>query len=261
MKFKPSKLNVDDILTKTFTRKVLGGFSSSEVTDFLQSVAGEIEEQAKQRASLLDRLREKEASLREYREREEVLRDTIISAQKTADRIKQSAEKEARFIVEDAKQKADIIVQDARDSLKTAYQDLSDLKRIHIQLKNTLKSVLQSHQDLLDQDPIHSLLPESFHSKGNSSLIEKKVSESLNKAVRSRGREAFQNPAIRSRGGKEAFQDTAIRSRGGKEAFQDTAIRSRGGKEAFQAVAMESALMKKKVNDSLNKAVQSKESL
>ena len=180
------RINPDDVLTKTFTRKVLGGYSAVEVVDFLQSVAEGIEENNKEQENLSDKLREKEAALREYREREEILRDTITSAQKMAGKIKQDAEKEAHFIMEDAKQKADIIVQDARDSLKTAYQDLSDLKRIHIQLKNTLKSVLQSHQDLLDQDPVHSLLPAAFQSKDNSSLIEKKVNESLSRAFQSK---------------------------------------------------------------------------
>jgi len=180
------KLNPDDIITKTFTRKILGGYSSAEVASFLESVAGEIEETDKVKAELSDKLREKEASIREYREREEILRDTIAAAQKMAIKIKKDAEKEAGFILEDAKQKADIIIQDARDSLKTAYQDLSDLKRIHIQLKNTLKSVLQSHQDLLDQDPIHSLLPSSFQNNATSSIIEKKVNESLNKAMQSK---------------------------------------------------------------------------
>ena len=185
-KVKMMKLNPNDVLTKTFTRKVLGGYSSHEVVDFLQSVAGELEEKNQEQEELSDKLREKEASIREYREREEILRDTIASAQKMAVKIKQDAEKEANFILEDAKQKADLIVQDARDSLKTAYQDLSDLKRIHIQLKNTLKSILQSHQDLLDQDPIHSLLPSSFQSQTTSSMIEKKVNESLNKAAQSK---------------------------------------------------------------------------
>ena len=180
------KLNSDDVLTKTFSRKMWGGYSSSEVAEFLASVANELEEKHKEQEELSDKLREKEAHIREYREREEVLRDTIASAQKMANKIRQSAEKEARFIVEDAKQKADIIVQDARDSLKTAYQDLSDLRRIHIQLKNTLKSILQSHHDLLDQDPIHSLLPDSFQNKSDSSFIAKKVSADLDKAVQSK---------------------------------------------------------------------------
>ena len=180
------KFNPDDVLTKTFTRKILGGYNSTEVGDFLQSLAGELEEEASEKERLSDKLREKEATIREYREREEVLRDTISSAQKLAGKIKEDAEKEARFIVEDGRQKADIIVQDARDSLKTAYQDLADLKRIHIQLKNTLKSILQSHQDLLDQDPLHSFLPGAFHNETHSSMLEKKVNESLNQAAQSK---------------------------------------------------------------------------
>ncbi len=180
------KLNIDDIVTKTFTRKFLGGYSASEVEDFLKSIAEELEVQNQEKKSLSDKLREKEAFLQEYRDREEILRDTIASAQKMAVQIRQDAEKEARFILEDARQKADIIVQDARDSLKTAYQDLSDLKRIHIQLKNTLKSVLQSHQDLLDQDPIHSLLPSQFQSETPASTIEKQVNKSLSRAVESK---------------------------------------------------------------------------
>ena len=179
-------LNPEDILTKTFTRKVLGGYRTSEVAEFLQAISDELEEKSKEKEELSGRLLEKEAAIREYRDREELLRDTITSAQKMAGKIRKDVEKEAHFILEDAHQKADIIVQDARDSLKTAYQDLSDLRRIHIQLKNTLKSVLQSHQDLLDQDPIHSLLPAVFQDRDGSSLIEKKVNESLNKAAQSK---------------------------------------------------------------------------
>ena len=179
------KLHPEDILKKSFTRKTFGGYSQAEVAEFLQSMAGELEEMQKEETALKDKLRDRESSLREYRERETILRDTISSAQKMAIKIKKDAEKESEFILEDARQKADMIVQSARTSLKTAYQDLSDLKRIHIQLKNTLRSVLQSHQDLLEQDPVHSVLPASVQNSAPSSFIEKKVNESLNKAVQS----------------------------------------------------------------------------
>ncbi len=181
MRFAP-----EDILTKTFSRNTFGGYNSSEVAIFLEAVAEELEDKQKETQKLTDQLQQRDLSLREFRDREEMLRNTITAAQQMAEKIKQDATKEARFIVEDAKQKADIIVQDARDSLKTAYQDLSDLKRIHIQLKNTLKAVLQSHQDLLNQDPIHSILPDSFQTKESESLMEKKMSESLSQAVQSK---------------------------------------------------------------------------
>ncbi len=178
----------DDIVTKTFTRKAFGGFSTPEVIAFLKSIADNVAKQNQENQELSKKLKEKDIYIRECRDRESLLKNTILSAQKMADKIKQDAEKQARVVLEDAQQKADILVQDARDSLKTAYQDLSDLRRLHIQLKNTLKAVLQSHQDLLDQDPLHSILPSSLHSVSQESqtLIEKKVTESLNQAVKSK---------------------------------------------------------------------------
>ncbi len=174
----------DDILTKVFTRKVVGGFNPSEVTHFLKSIAEDVDQRNKDKQALRDKLSEMEVFVREYRDREELLKSTILSVQKMADKIKQDAEKEARFILEDAHQKADLLIADARDSLKTAYQDLSDLRRMHIQLKNALKAVLQSHQDLLEQDPFHSILPTSLSGqRADIPLMEKKMMESLGQAA------------------------------------------------------------------------------
>ncbi len=183
----------DDILTKTFTRKLFGGYSTSEVINFLKTLADEVEKHGQKQQTLTEKLKEKEIYIQEFRNREDLLKNTVISAQKMADQIKQSAQKQARFILEDAQQKADLLVQDARDSLKTAYQDLSDLRKMHIQLKNALKAVLQSHQDLLEQDPIHSILPsvvtnpkQTTELKEQTSMIEKKMAESLNQAAQTK---------------------------------------------------------------------------
>ena len=180
-------LDPDDILTRTFSRKVLGGYSTYEVADFLHEVAEELEAQYKKEQNLSNKLLEKEASIKEYQDREGVLKDTILSARKMADKIKEDAQKEASHILDDAKHKADLIVQDARDSLQRVYQDVSDLRRMHIQLKNNLKAVVQSHMDLLDQDPLHSVLPPELRNKSHQeSLIEKKLIDSLNRKAQTR---------------------------------------------------------------------------
>lgn len=178
-------LHPDDIVTKVFTKKIMGGVNASEVSDFLKSIAEDIEEHNKEKQALSDKLRDLKVFVQEYRDREEILKSTVLSAQRMADKIKQDAEKEARFVLEDARQKSDLLIADARDSLKTAYQDLSDLRRMHIQLKNALKAVLQSHQDLLDQDPFHSVLPASLGGDSTDiSLMEKKATESLGQAAK-----------------------------------------------------------------------------
>ncbi len=176
-------LRAEDVLAKTFTRSAFGGYSVSEVATFLKNISEELEEQNRTQDELNKKIQKQEALIQEWRNREDILKNVMLSAQHTAEDMKKNARQQADAIVEDAKQKADLIVQDARDSLKAAYQDLSDLKRIHIQLKNTLQAVLRSHQDLLDQDPIHSILPSSLTLKDSESLIEKKVTESLNQAA------------------------------------------------------------------------------
>ena len=184
------KLDPDTILTKTFSRKIFGGYNKTEVVDFLKSLASELEERSKETQELSSQLMEKESLVREYRDREEMLKNTITTAQNMAHKIKKDAEKEADFILEDAKQKAEMIVKDAKNSLKKTHQDLSDLKRVHIQLKNTLKSVLQSHQDLLDQTPVSyptaSASAQKTKNTEEDTLIERKVVESLNQAVQSK---------------------------------------------------------------------------
>ena len=177
------KLDPDTILTKTFTRKVMGGYSTAEVADFLEKLAGEIEEQNKKQEELAGLLKEKETFIREYRDREGMLKNTITTAQNMAEKIKKDAEKEAEFIMEDARHKAQLVVREARDSLKTSYQELADLKRVHIQLKNSLKSVLQSHQDLLDQHNLDKTLEGAPGLKEKDFLIDQKMNESLNQAA------------------------------------------------------------------------------
>ena len=170
------KIMPDDLLTRVFSIQMFGGYSKKEVSEFLEKMAGELEALLLERKDLIQKTREKEDSLREYKEREDLLRSAITTAQKTADDMREKARVSSNEIIQAAHQKADLIVQDARDSLKTVYQDLSDLRRVHIQLKNTLKAVLQSHQDLLEQDPIHTLLPQSG---AGDDAIEDKVEKTL----------------------------------------------------------------------------------
>lgn len=177
------KLTPDAILTRVFSNNVLGGYDKKEVTLYLEQLAHQFSETLKEQMLLKEQILEKERQLNEFRDREDLLRTTITAASKTASKMCEDAAGQASAIVAEAHEKADIIAQDARDSLRTVYQDLSDLRRVHIQLKNTLKAVLQSHQDLLEQDPIHTLLPQS---RIDEDEIESKVSQALDQLSRAK---------------------------------------------------------------------------
>ncbi len=146
-----------DIAHKNFTRRMMG-VDPIEVTDFLRQIAEEMEALIRDRNILRESVREKELAILEYRERDELLKNTITTATKMSDRIQQDAERESRLILNDAKQQAEMIVRDARDSLKKMFQEIAELKKIRMQYENNLRALVQSHIAMMDQG--HKIMPD-----------------------------------------------------------------------------------------------------
>ena len=139
-----------DIAHKVFARKMMG-YDASEVDDFLKSIADELEDLIRERNQLKETLRERELSILEYKERDKVLKDTIVTAQKMTEKIREEAEREARLILADAEQRGEAVVRDSRDSLKRVYREISELQRVRAQFETQLKAVVESHLALLEQ--------------------------------------------------------------------------------------------------------------
>lgn len=139
-----------DIAHKSFGRKLMG-LDPQEVMDFLRLVADELEGVVRDRNSMRETLRERELTIAEYRERDDLLKSTITTATRMAEKIQTDADREARLIINDANQKAEMIVRDARDSLKKIYGEITELKRIRMQFENNVRALMQSHLTMLDQ--------------------------------------------------------------------------------------------------------------
>jgi cell division initiation protein len=140
-----------DIVHKNFKSKWMGA-DHEEVAEFLRAISEELEIIIKERNDLRERLREKELALLEFKERDQVLKDTITTAHKMAENIRHDAEREAKLILNDAQQKGEFIVKDARDSLKKIYQEINDLKRVRIGFETRLRSLLTSYISILDEE-------------------------------------------------------------------------------------------------------------
>ena len=181
-----------DIAHKSFGRKMMG-FDPDEVMDFLRQVSDELENVIKEKNHLKEALREKELQVIEFRDRDNLLRDTITTATKMSEKIQTDAEREARLILNDANQKSEMIVRDSRDSLKNIYQDIADLKKVRMQFEGNLKAILQSHMTMLEQGnkimPNPSIQETMLESAGtpqtqeDETAIERNVSEAIEKAA------------------------------------------------------------------------------
>jgi cell division initiation protein len=139
-----------DIIHKSFNKKMMG-IDASEVMEFMAQIASQMEQLIQERNSMKEAMREKELSLLEYKERDQVLKNTIATATQMTERLRQDAEREAKLIIADANQKAEIIMRDSRDSLKKMYQEITDLKRARMQFEANLKAMVQAHLSLMEQ--------------------------------------------------------------------------------------------------------------
>lgn len=144
------KITPIDIAHKSFGKKVMG-LDAEEVSEFLQQIAATMEALIQERNNLKETLREKDLSLAEYKQRDQVLKETITTATQMADRMRADADREAKLILADAQQRGEIITRDAKDSLKKLYQELTDLKRARMQFEANLKALAQAHLSLVEQ--------------------------------------------------------------------------------------------------------------
>lgn len=144
------KITPIDIVHKSFGKKMMG-IDAEEVNEFMAQIASQMEALIQERNSLKEALREKELNLLEYKERDQVLKNTIATASQMTERLRQDSEREAKLIIADANQKAEIIMRDSRDSLKKMYQEITELKRARMQFEANLKALVQAHLTLLEQ--------------------------------------------------------------------------------------------------------------
>ena len=83
-------------------RSTFRGFDRNEVVSFLAEAADDYERALRELDRQRQDLAQMETLLSEHREREANLRNTLLTAQKLADEVRENAQQEARVIVREA---------------------------------------------------------------------------------------------------------------------------------------------------------------
>jgi cell division initiation protein len=137
-----------EIQKQTFVRAVRG-FHRDEVRAYLHLVAEEIERLLKE----LDRATRENAMLRDeledHSQRERILKDTLVSAQKVSEEVRANARKEAELIVKDAELLSERLVGQAMQRVADLQRSIQDLKIERIGARNKLQATLDTVQQLL----------------------------------------------------------------------------------------------------------------
>ncbi|HSM91841.1 MAG TPA: DivIVA domain-containing protein [Anaeromyxobacteraceae bacterium] len=138
-----------DITQKQF-RQVFRGLDGEEVEAFLALVATEFEALVKEVNHLRETNQRHVEEIAEYRSRERALQETLVTAQKASEEIRDAARKEAEITLSDAEVQAEKIVQAGHARFLRIVDDINELKRQRIQFETALKSLVESHIKLLD---------------------------------------------------------------------------------------------------------------
>src|SRR5215208_7492251 len=83
-------------------KKRLSGYRAATVDRLLAEIADDFEEVWRQRADLADQVEQLEVDLQRHRELENLLRTTLVSAERSSQELKDQARREADNIVAEA---------------------------------------------------------------------------------------------------------------------------------------------------------------
>jgi cell division initiation protein len=126
------------------------GFDRTEVSSFLAAVADEYEHALRESDKLRQDLSRQEALLTEHREHERNLRNTLLTAQRLSEEIKEHAEQEAQRIMREAEGRSDLLLQKTQARLEDIQREIDGLKLKRRDAESALESTISSLKNTLD---------------------------------------------------------------------------------------------------------------
>lgn len=140
-----------EIQQKQFPMK-LRGFDVEEVYSFLEIIREEMEDLLRENANLKETVQRLDTQMKEYRDMETTLRQTLLTAQQMVEDYKMNARKEAELIVKEAELRAETMIKEAQEKVIKIHEDIVDLKGIRRHFKEEIKRLIESHLRMLEFD-------------------------------------------------------------------------------------------------------------
>jgi cell division initiation protein len=137
-------------------RSAMRGFDKTDVVSFLAEASNDYEHSLRENDRLRSEIVRVESMLQEHRDRETNLRNTLLTAQRLADEVKEAAQSEAKIIVREAQGRADLLLQKAQARLEEIERDINELKLrrrdAEGQLEGAIQALYRALEFIRDQD-------------------------------------------------------------------------------------------------------------
>jgi cell division initiation protein len=123
---------------------VMRGYDRGEVQAFLLEVADDYENALREKDKLRQDVTKLDAVLSEHRGQERNLRNTLLTAQKHADDVRETAQKEAALIVREAEGQRDLILQKAQARVDEVQREIESLRLKRREVENDIESLVRT---------------------------------------------------------------------------------------------------------------------
>lgn len=140
-----------EIQKQTFSR-ALKGYSPDEVRAYLHLVAEEIERLLRENDRYARDVNELREDVEDHTNRERILKDTLLSAQKVAEDLTANARKEAELIVKDAELLAERLVSQAMQRVGDLEKTIGELRMQRRAARGKLTTTIDLIQQLIALD-------------------------------------------------------------------------------------------------------------
>lgn len=131
-------------------RVAMRGYDRNEVDALLSEVADDYEQALRETDRLHQELNKLEELVTEHREHERNLRNTLLTAQRLADEIREHAEQDAKRVVQEAESRAEMVLQKTQTRVEEVQREIDGLKLRRRDVETSLQSMIATLRNALE---------------------------------------------------------------------------------------------------------------
>ncbi len=138
-----------DVRNHGFARR-LYGYAPEEVDEFLRLVAEDYENVLRELGAQAEQIAKLETQVEMLASNEQVLQDTLMTAQKVSEDLKRTAMKEAEVLIGEAEVKGEKVLEAAHRRASALAEDIREMKQLKARLAASVRGAFETHLRLLD---------------------------------------------------------------------------------------------------------------
>ena len=143
------KISPMDIQRQIFGRK-LRGYDQDEVRTYLNLIAEELAALQRERDGFDQEVQTLRAIVEEHRQREGILKNTLLTAQRLSEDLKDNARKQGESVVKEAELQADRLLEMAQNRAHEVERGILDLRSHRSSLRTDIRALIIRLTHILD---------------------------------------------------------------------------------------------------------------